>query len=44
MDQSGGDIDTDPLPDTGIYTVVVNPQATAIASLTLTLTMAQVAS
>ena len=35
---SGGDIDINPLPDTGIYLVVVNPQQTRTASLTLTLT------
>ena len=37
MNASGGDIDTDPLPATGIYTVVVNPQQTKTASLSLTL-------
>jgi hypothetical protein len=37
MNASGGNIDTDPLPATGIYTVVVNPQQTKTASLTLTL-------
>jgi YD repeat-containing protein len=37
IDVSGGDIDTGPLPATGIYTVVVNPRQTKTASLTLTL-------
>jgi YD repeat-containing protein len=37
MNASGGDIDTDPLPAIGIYTVVVNPQQTKTASLNLTL-------
>jgi hypothetical protein len=37
MNASGGDIDTDPLPAIGIYTVVVNPQQTKTASLSLTL-------
>ena len=38
MGVSGGNIDTDPLPGIGIYTVLVNPQKTPTASLTLTLT------
>jgi YD repeat-containing protein len=38
MDASGGDIETNPLTDTGIHTVVVSPQRTRTASLTLTLT------
>ena len=42
MDVSGGDIDSVPLPDTGTYTVRVNPQGTPTASLALTVT--QVAS
>ena len=37
MNASGGDIDTDPLPAIGIYTVVVNPQQTKTASLSLIL-------
>jgi YD repeat-containing protein len=37
MNASGGNIDTDPLPAIGIYTVVVNPQQTKTASLSLTL-------
>jgi len=41
LDAGGGDIDTGLLSETGTYTVVVNPQATATANLTLTL--AQVA-
>ena len=37
MHANGGDIDPDLLPGTGIYTVVVNPQQTRTASLSLTL-------
>ena len=32
MDTSGGDLDTDPLADTGTYTIVVDPEPTEIFS------------
>jgi hypothetical protein len=35
--QFGDDIDTEPLPETGIYTIVVDPHEAKTVSLTLTL-------
>ena len=33
----GGDIDTDPLPATGTYTIVIDPEQAATGSVTLNL-------
>ena len=37
LGRAGGDIDTEPLPDTGTYTIVVDPQEAKTVSLTMTL-------